>query len=103
MFGLHNATLVRKVLPRLLMEPRPLYEDRKTRHAEIVTTLRTTQAAKRACTQEKRKATIALNQAKKQSVEAAINQGQITGQDPNDEMEIILDDEEGDCNETPPI
>ncbi|KAK0430592.1 hypothetical protein EV421DRAFT_1912712 [Armillaria borealis] len=53
--------------------------------------------------EEKRKATIALNQAKKQSVEAAINWGQIAGQDPDDEMEIILDEEKGDRNETPPI
>jgi hypothetical protein len=62
--ALHNATLIRKILPRHLTAPRPLYEDRMARHAEIAAELRVTQAVKRTQTQAKRKATQNAKKAK---------------------------------------
>jgi hypothetical protein len=63
--ALHNATLLRKILPRQLTAPKPLYEDRRARHNEIAAGLRITQAEKRARTAAKTKATRDANKAKK--------------------------------------
>jgi hypothetical protein len=65
MFGLHNANLLRKALPRDLVTPVPLYNDRKVHHFAIAANLRVSQTAKRAITQAKRKATLAAKKAKK--------------------------------------
>jgi hypothetical protein len=65
--ALHNATLLRNILPRHLTAPKPLYADRKARHCEIATSLRVTQAAKRSLTAAKSKATRDANKAKKQN------------------------------------
>ncbi|SJL18296.1 uncharacterized protein ARMOST_21882 [Armillaria ostoyae] len=93
MFALHNATLLRKALPRSLTTPRPLYEDRRAHHAEIASLLRTTQAVKRAQTQEKRKATLASNRAKKQAAEEARKE-KAPEHDGEYEGEMISDEEE---------
>ncbi|KAJ7266270.1 hypothetical protein C8J57DRAFT_1069087 [Mycena rebaudengoi] len=58
MAGLHNATLLRRSLPRALTVPRPIYLDRRAHHDELAMGLRVSQVAKRAWTQEKRRATI---------------------------------------------
>ncbi|KAJ7266016.1 hypothetical protein C8J57DRAFT_1436108 [Mycena rebaudengoi] len=63
MAALHNGNLLRRALPRALTVPRPLYLDRKQHHYEVAVGLRSSQAAKRAKTQEKRKATIEAKKA----------------------------------------
>jgi len=65
LYALHNATLLRKALPNELTKPTSLYRDRKSHHIAIASTLRVTQEAKRAKTQEKRKATLAAKQVQK--------------------------------------
>ncbi|KAI0359548.1 hypothetical protein OH77DRAFT_1472817 [Trametes cingulata] len=52
--ALHNAALLRQYLPRSLLVPLPLYDDRLKRHHELATGLRVTEARKRAETQKKR-------------------------------------------------
>ncbi len=96
-FGLHNASLLRKALPRHLFDPKPLYADRKSHHSILAATLRTTQDAKRARTQEKRKATLALNRAKKQAVEAQKD----SPVDIEEEDQIFLSDDEEEPAEQP--
>jgi hypothetical protein len=44
----HNAHLLRAALPRDLLAPIPLFEDRRAKHDEFASTLRETRAAKRA-------------------------------------------------------
>ncbi|KAJ6573622.1 hypothetical protein B0H10DRAFT_2084514 [Mycena sp. CBHHK59/15] len=44
----HNAHLLRAALPRDLLAPIPLFEDRRAKHDEFASTLRDTQAVKRA-------------------------------------------------------
>ncbi|KAF7339456.1 hypothetical protein MSAN_02159900 [Mycena sanguinolenta] len=58
MAALHNATLLRRNLPVALTVPRPLYVDREAHHHLVAIHLRTSQTAKRARTQEKRRATL---------------------------------------------
>ncbi|KAJ6456513.1 hypothetical protein C8R45DRAFT_1056469 [Mycena sanguinolenta] len=58
MAALHNATLLRRNLPVALTVPRPLYSDRQAHHHQVAINLRTAQTAKRARTQEKRRATL---------------------------------------------
>lgn len=65
LYGLHNANMVRSILPRHLYAPQPLYSDRKAHHVALAAKLRVTQKTKRAVTQAKRKATIAAKKAKK--------------------------------------
>lgn len=92
--GLHNAHLLRKVMPRTLTEPKPLYEDRKMHHFELARRLRAEQGDKRKATQAKRKATLEANKAKKaakqKEIESAQNQG--SGMTEADETE----DDDGD-------
>jgi hypothetical protein len=71
MHAFHNATLLRKILPRHLTAPKPLYIDRKARHFEIAAGLRVTQTEKRARTAAKAAATREANKAKKRNREAA--------------------------------
>jgi hypothetical protein len=75
MTSLHNAAQIRKILPRNLTAPKPLYEDRKARHFEIASVLRITQAKKRECTKAKAKATREANQAKKRQQQQQVNGG----------------------------
>lgn len=56
--GLHNSHLLRKILPRDLIRPKPLHTDRFAHHAEIAVGLRVSQAEKRVRTEAKRKATM---------------------------------------------
>ena len=44
----HNAHLLRAALPRDLLAPIPLFEDRRAKHDEFASTLRDTRAVKRA-------------------------------------------------------
>ena len=74
-FALHNATLLRKALPRTLTKPTPLHEDRKVFHFSLATQLRISQAEKRAETQKKRKATLAAKQAKKRKRDVDMEEG----------------------------
>ncbi|KAK0436128.1 hypothetical protein EV421DRAFT_1892448 [Armillaria borealis] len=60
MFALHNAMLLRSMLPHTLISPSPLYTDRKMHHLELAKKLRETQRIKRAKTQEKRKMEIEI-------------------------------------------
>ncbi|KAJ7259291.1 hypothetical protein C8J57DRAFT_1073183 [Mycena rebaudengoi] len=68
MAALHNGNLLRRALPRALTVPRPLYLDRKQHHYEVAVGLRSSQAAKRAKTQEKRKATIEAKKAAQRDI-----------------------------------
>lgn len=65
LYGLHNANMIRSILPRHLYAPQPLYSDWKAHHIMLAGKLRVTQKNKRAATQAKRKATIAAKKAKK--------------------------------------
>ncbi|KAF4584660.1 hypothetical protein EYR38_001890 [Pleurotus pulmonarius] len=75
MNNLHNATLLRRALPRYLVVPRPLYpgEERKAHHDLLAATLRSTQAVKRATTQAKRKATLERKKASKAVIDVIGN------------------------------
>lgn len=85
--GLHNATLLRKILPRSLTAPRPLFEDRKAQHFQIAATLRVTQTEKRARSAAKSKATREANAASK-----AANKGRAVVPNKPDEIEAGSDD-----------
>ncbi|KII84492.1 hypothetical protein PLICRDRAFT_179320 [Plicaturopsis crispa FD-325 SS-3] len=65
MHALHNASLIRKLLPRTLTAPAPLFADRRARHYELAALLRISQADKREKTAAKMKATRETNKAKK--------------------------------------
>ncbi|KAJ7062516.1 hypothetical protein C8F01DRAFT_986105 [Mycena amicta] len=59
MTALHNATLLRRVLPRALTVPRPIYIDRRMHHSELAAVLRVSQKSRRVETQAKRRNTLA--------------------------------------------
>ena len=73
--ALHNATLLRKFLPRNLTAPKPLYNDREAKHHEIAAKLRVTQAEKRARTAAKRKAT--QDAKKKKALHAVVDEREL--------------------------
>lgn len=79
MHALHNATLLRKILPPHLTRPIPLYPDSQARHYEIAAMLRLTQAAKRAAAKVKRAATAKANLAKKMAAPAGDLDDQFVG------------------------
>ncbi|KAJ7209175.1 hypothetical protein GGX14DRAFT_566353 [Mycena pura] len=54
--GFHNAHLLRQVLPRHLIQPIPLFADRKAKHFELAERLRNMKRLKRKRQQEKREA-----------------------------------------------
>lgn len=91
--ALHNATLVRKYLPRHLIQPKPLYEDRKARHSEVARNLRITQMEKRAKSTAKAKATREANKAKRQSQTAVATVSERTEFEPETEDEDGAEDE----------
>ena len=88
MHALHNAHLFQRILPRELVAPKPLYDDRTTRHYEIATSLRVTQSEKRARTAAKRKAT---NDAKKRKKGTRVPSD---GEAPESEGENAQDNEQ---------
>lgn len=92
MYGLHNANLLRKAIPRSLTAPQPIYEDRRSHHDQIAIKLRQNQAEKRKRTQEKRKATLA-QKAKNQAVYAG--ESFETMEEPSDDEEDVMEEEEG--------
>ncbi|KAF8064464.1 hypothetical protein FPV67DRAFT_1672161 [Lyophyllum atratum] len=65
MHALHNAHLIRKVLPRHLTAPTPYRADQLVFHKELAAGLRVTGPAKRAASQAKAKATRERNKAAK--------------------------------------
>ncbi|KAJ3966252.1 hypothetical protein EV361DRAFT_1014977 [Lentinula raphanica] len=88
MYGLHNANLVRKLLPQNLTIPKLLHTDRESFHHEIAIRLRQNQEDKRKRTQERRKATMAANKKKKEARAAEMRaQGE-------SEDEIVIEDDE---------
>jgi hypothetical protein len=64
MHALHNAHLIRDILPRSLTEPIPYLQDRAASHGRFAAQLRETGPAKRAETQAKTKATREKNKQK---------------------------------------
>ena len=88
MHALHNAHLLRRILPQELVAPKPLYDDRTTRHYEIATSLQVTQSEKRAHTAANRKAT---NNAKKSKKETHVPSD---GEAPESEGENAQDNEQ---------
>lgn len=70
--GFHNAHLLRQVLPRNLIQPIPLFADRKSKHFELAETLREMKTLKRKRLQEKR-------EAKKKAVSNGANPDSATG------------------------
>lgn len=90
-YAIHNATLLRQALPQHLIAPVALYSDRETHHKELAVTLRTTQKAKRARTQEKRKATMAAKQAKKRQRDPDVeDSGGEEGENEQNETEPVI-------------
>ena len=93
MNNLHNASLLRRSLPRYLVVPRSMYpgDERKAHHDSLAATLRTTQAIKRATTQAKRKATLERKKAQKAAAE---NESESGGEDGGilEDVEAIVDD-----------
>ena len=94
MYAIHNATLLRKSLPRYLTAPRSLHQDRQLHHAKVATGLRVNQTAKRARAQEKRKETQARNAEKKRKRQEAM--------DSDEEAEIGNGEEGGNDDREPP-
>ena len=74
----HNAHLLRANLPRSLVAPIPIHQDRQARHFEIATSLRATQEAKRTATKAR------AAQKKKKSAD---EQGPSSSKRPRLEME----------------
>ncbi|PPR01372.1 hypothetical protein CVT26_015421 [Gymnopilus dilepis] len=103
-YGLHNATLRRKFIPRHLTRPVPLYDDRTAFLYEVTAKLRVQLTEKRTRTKQKRAAPAATKKAKKaaagvgaQSSTVAIEPGS-----EEDEMDIGLRDEMEDNEEDNP-
>ncbi|THV04305.1 hypothetical protein K435DRAFT_961933 [Dendrothele bispora CBS 962.96] len=97
MHALHNASLVRNILPRVLIAPRLLHgteEEREAWHGEIVENVRPTMVAKRKKANEKRQETREANQKKKKQKKALITAGQ-----PSLYPEVDEDAEERDTEE----
>jgi hypothetical protein len=86
--ALHNAALIRQVLPRHLTSPKPLYNDRQARHFEIATKLRVTQALKRETTKAKGKATREANNAKKRQASGLVGNSVVPAADEDEDSEI---------------
>ncbi|KAJ7488709.1 hypothetical protein B0H11DRAFT_2405755 [Mycena galericulata] len=70
MHGLHNAHLIREVLPRALISPVPYLTDRVASHARFAQQLRVSGPAKRAATQAKTRQTKEQNKRKRTQMES---------------------------------
>ncbi|KAJ6567792.1 hypothetical protein B0H10DRAFT_2168917 [Mycena sp. CBHHK59/15] len=86
MTALHNATLLRRILPVALTLPRALYLDRKAHHHELAVGLRVSQLTKRARTQEKRQATLAA----KKHLQRGINSDDEQLEEEEEEEEMAM-------------
>ncbi|KAJ6570349.1 hypothetical protein B0H10DRAFT_2168799 [Mycena sp. CBHHK59/15] len=86
MAALHNATLLRRILPVALTLPRALYLDRKAHHHELAVGLRVSQLTKRARTQEKRQATLAA----KKHLQRGINSDDEQLEEEEEEEEMVM-------------
>jgi hypothetical protein len=75
MHAMHNAHLIRRVLPRDLIRPRHLYKNRVKRHHEMSKGMHSAQTQKRAETVAKAQATRAKNAARKAAKKDAEVQG----------------------------
>jgi hypothetical protein len=75
MHALHNAYPLRKALPSQLVQQRPLFDDRFAHHAAQIGSVRASQAAKRAETARKAKATREANKKRKIDIAAVQNGG----------------------------
>ncbi|KAJ7152143.1 hypothetical protein C8R46DRAFT_913659, partial [Mycena filopes] len=69
--ALHNAHLIREIIPRVLTAPIPYLQDRIASHHRFAAHLRETGPAKRAATQAKTQATKAKNKEGKQTLASA--------------------------------
>ncbi|THV06317.1 hypothetical protein K435DRAFT_645468 [Dendrothele bispora CBS 962.96] len=81
MHALHNSTLIRKLLPRILTEPVPLHQDRSEFHASIVAEYQKAQEQKRKTTEEKRRATREKNKQAK-----AVREAEMAKDNPSSEV-----------------
>jgi hypothetical protein len=93
MYGIHNATLLRKSLPQHLTAPKALYPDRQLHHGEVAAGLRISQMAKRVQTQTKCKETQARNAEKKRRRQEAMES--------DNEAEIVNEGEGNEDRESP--
>ncbi|KAK7449318.1 hypothetical protein VKT23_013461 [Stygiomarasmius scandens] len=85
--ALHNATLLRKLLPRILTEPKPIHPDRQTYHYQIARDYRVTQEVKRKAAGEKRKTTMEKNKQVKAAREAVKDREREAGpSNPQDDL-----------------
>jgi hypothetical protein len=75
MHAMHNAHRIRRVLPRELIRPRHLYQNRVSRHHEMSKDMHVSQSTKRAETQAKAKATREKNAEKKAEKQRAALHG----------------------------
>ncbi|THU93261.1 hypothetical protein K435DRAFT_861654 [Dendrothele bispora CBS 962.96] len=71
--ALHNAVLLRELLPRNLTEPKPIHQDRQAYHFEVATRYRVGQEEKRKSTAEKCKTTMAAKKQAQELREAEMN------------------------------
>jgi len=65
LYALHNASRLRRHLPRSITRPRHIHEDRVLFHSDLAQSLRVTQGHKRSETKEKTAATRAQNKRKR--------------------------------------
>lgn len=103
--ALHNASLIRKVLPRVLTAPKALYADRRSRHYEIAAELRVSQAKKREVSKAKAKATRLANKSKEKGKSKALDPLlEADDEDVEDDMENRgdMDSNENDLHSVPP-
>ncbi|KAF8492908.1 hypothetical protein JB92DRAFT_3084990 [Gautieria morchelliformis] len=101
LFALHNAHLVRQVLPRHLTAPQPLHV-RRMYHDKVAAALRVSQALKRSRTKAKAKATHAANKQKRNiaSQENDGNRLNILGDDvPGEGPEDLDSDDDHVCQD----
>ncbi|KAJ6600531.1 hypothetical protein DFH09DRAFT_1257967 [Mycena vulgaris] len=96
MHGLHNAHLIRDILPRSLTEPMPYLSDRVASHSRFAALLRQTGPAKRAETKARTQATRARNKQTKAAMVSAQTKRQEAERNNSgsDDEEDQRDDEE---------
>jgi hypothetical protein len=85
MHALHNATLIRRLLPRSLTIPNPKHEDREAYHNQLAIEVRKLITNKRRETTRKRNETWARNKKQKADKEAAMAGAQPQNDEENGE------------------